>query len=414
MRAEPAKGLDSNILVEIVSRSEVRQRFGTYSVSTRAVTHSIRKLALPEERNMMKRFYLISAMVATLGAGLAVTAAVAEQKDKQKEKAASTEAQKKREVEKEKSLIGPSESRAFFAMPFGEGSYLGVFLEEVTPERVKDLGLSEERGAIVMKVVEGGPADKAGLKENDVVVSFNGRRVDSVRELQRLLSETPAERGISIEVIRGGSHQTLNATLSKRSPEFRLLRPQLADKEAMMRAEEEMKRSYESLKSDQDKDSARRAEQEFKRAAESFKFDQERLRAFPPDFGNFAFVAPGQYSFFSGSRLGISVESLTDQLAEFFGVKDGPGVLVSQVDENSAAAKAGLKAGDVIIAIDNERVDGVNGLVKTLSKKEAGPVAVKILRNRVEQTINVTIEKREQPPASRKRASLSATAMGSI
>ena len=364
---------------------------------------------------MMKRFYLISAMVAMLGAGLAVTAAVANQKDKQKEKAASSEAQKKRELEKEKSLIGPSaESRAFFAMPFGEGSYLGVFLEEVTAERVKELGLSEERGAIVMKVVEGGPADKAGLKENDVVVSFNGRRVDSVRELQRLLSETPAERAISIEVIRGGSHQTLNATLSKRSQEFRLLRPELADKEAMMRAEEEMKRSYESLKSDQDKDAARRAEQEFKRSVESFRIDQERLRAFPPDFGNFAFVAPGQYSFFSGSRLGISVESLTDQLAEFFGVKDGPGVLVSQVDENSAAAKAGLKAGDVIIAIDNERVDGVNSLVKTLSKKEAGSVAVKILRNRVEQTINVTIEKREQPPASRKRASLAATAMGSI
>jgi len=364
---------------------------------------------------MLKRFYLISALVAALGAGAAVTAAAVDQKDKQKEKTASAESQKKRELEKEKVLLAPgSESRAFFAMPFGEGSYLGVFLEEVTPERVKDLGLSEERGAIVMKVVEGGPADKAGLKENDVVISFNGRRVDSVRELQRLLSETPAERAISIEVIRGGSRQTLTASLSKRSQEFRLLRPELADKEAMRRAEEELKRSYESLKSDQDKEATRRAEEELKRSFESLKADQERLRAFPPDFGNFAFVAPGQYSFFSGSRLGVSVESLTDQLAEFFGVKEGHGVLVSQVDENSAAAKAGLKAGDVIIAIDNERIDGVNALVKAVAKKEAGPIAVKILRNRVEQTVNVSLEKREQLPSTRRRASVAATAVSSI
>ena len=338
---------------------------------------------------MLRRFYLISMLVAVLGAGAAVAATVMDQKDKQKDKAAIKE-QKDKEANKNWS-VSDDASKAFFAMPFGEGSYLGVYLEEVTPERVKELGLSEERGAVVMKVVEGGPADKAGLKENDVVVSFNARRVDSVRELQRLLSETPADRSISIEVIRERSHQTLNATLSKRSPEFQLLRPELADKEAMKRAEEELKRSMETLKS-----------------------EQEKWKTMPRDFGNFAFVAPGQYGFFSGSHLGISVESLTDQLAEYFGAKDGRGVLVAHVDESSAAAKAGLKAGDVIIAIDNEKIDSVNSLVKTLSKKESGSVAVKILRNRSEQIINVNIEKREPVPATRRRASVTASASNSI
>src|SRR5215469_10585221 len=56
-----------------------------------------------------------------------------------------------------------------------DGSYLGVFVEEVTPERMKDLGLAQERGAIVMKVVKDSPAEKAGFKENDVIVTFNGR-----------------------------------------------------------------------------------------------------------------------------------------------------------------------------------------------------------------------------------------------
>jgi S1-C subfamily serine protease len=338
---------------------------------------------------MLRRFYLISMLVAVLGAGAAVAATVMDQKDKQKDKAATKE-QKEKETNKSWS-VSDDASQAFFAMPFGEGSYLGVYLEEVTPERVKELGLSEERGAVVMKVVEGGPADKAGLKENDVVVSFNARRVDSVRELQRLLSETPADRSISIEVIRGSSHQTLNATLSKRSQEFQLLRPEPSDKEAMKHAEEELKRSMETLKS-----------------------EQEKWQKMPRDFGNFAFVAPGQFGFFSGSRLGVSVESLTDQLAEYFGAKDGRGVLIAHVDENSAAAKAGLKAGDVIIAIDNEKIDSVNSLVKSLSNKESGSVAVKVLRNRSEQIINVNIEKREPVPSTRRRASVTASASNSI
>jgi serine protease Do len=108
------------------------------------------------------------------------------------------------------------------------------------------------------------------------------------------------------------------------------------------------------------------------------------------------------------------VESVTDQLAEFFGVKDGNGVLIAHVEENGAGAKAGLKAGDVIIAIDNEKIDSVGALVTTLSKKEAGSAAVKILRNRSEQTINVTIEKREQLPSTRRRARVAARQASSV
>jgi predicted metalloprotease with PDZ domain len=160
------------------------------------------------------------ALIAVLGAGV-VIAGDAAQKDKAKtkDKVAATEEQK----EKEKALT--DSSPALFALDLGgEGGYLGVYLEEVTPERTKELGLKEERGAVVMKVVAGSPAEKAGLKENDVVVTFNGRRVDSVREAQRLLSETPADRTIQIEVMRGGSRQTLTATLAKRSAQnYRLL-----------------------------------------------------------------------------------------------------------------------------------------------------------------------------------------------
>jgi C-terminal processing protease CtpA/Prc len=239
----------------------------------------------------------------------------------------------------------------------------------------------------VMKVVADSPAEKSGLKENDVIVSFNGRRVDSVRELQRLLNETPAERSVQIEVIRAGSRQTLATTLAKRSLQsFRMLGPGF-DEKFTKQNEESMKRAEESLK----------------RSEEALKQYQGKLDALPRDFGDFAFVNPGEFAFFGGTRLGVSAESLTDQLAEFFGVKDSKGALVAAVEENGSAAKAGIKAGDVIIAVDNEKVDSVRALIKALSGKTEGTVAVKIVRNRAEQTINVTLEKRA-PTTPRRRA----------
>jgi len=326
---------------------------------------------------MLRRISLIISVIAVLVAGIAVAA----QKDKEKDKDKATLAEKQKEKAAAEAQAG------WFALDWaGEGSYLGAYLEEVTPERTKELGLTEERGAIVMKVVAGGPAEKAGLKENDVIVSFNGRRVDSVREFQRLLGETPPERNVQIEVIRGGSHQTLSTMLAKRSAQnLRLLGPGFDEKSWKL-----------------NEDAMKRAEEATRRSGETLKRYQERMKELP-NFGDFAFVNPGEFAFFGGSRLGISAESLTDQLSQFFGVKDGKGVLVASVRENSSAAKAGIKAGDVIVAVDDQKIDSVGALLKALSAKPEGTVAVKLVRNHAEQTVNVTLEKHE-PPAPKRRA----------
>lgn len=227
-----------------------------------------------------------------------------------------------------------------------------------------------------------------------MIVSFNGRRVDSVREMQRLLSETPADRTVQIEIIRGGSHQTLASTLTKRSLQgFKMSWPQL-DEKSMKLNEEAFKRAEESMKHSQEA---------WKESQEKWKESQEKLKGFPPNFGEFAFVNPGDFTMFSTSRLGISAESLTEQLAQYFGVKDGKGVLVASVSDSSSAAKAGIKAGDVIIAVDDQRIEGIGSLVKALNAKPEGTAAIKIIRNHAEQTINVTLEKRE-PLTPRRRA----------
>lgn len=335
---------------------------------------------------MFRRLSLIVTLIAALGVGLAVAGGTI-QKDKTKSKD-QTDNTEKQEKQKEKAMLDASS--AVFGLEMGGGGYLGVYLEEVTSERTKELGLQEERGAIVMKVVAGGPAEKSGLKENDVIVSFNGRRVDSVRELQRLLSETPADRTVQVEVIRGGSHQTLATTLTRRSLQsFKMNWPQL-DEKTMKLNEDAFKRAEESLKHSQDA---------WKESQEKFKDSQDRLKG----FGEFAFVNPGDFTLLSTSRLGISAESLTDQLAQFFGVQDGKGVLVASVSDNGSAARAGIKAGDVIIAVGDQRIESIGSLVKALSSKTEGPVAVKIIRNHAEQTINVTLEKRD-PLMPRRRA----------
>ena len=332
---------------------------------------------------MLRRTSLITLLIVALGAGVAI-ANSAGQKDKAKSK---EQTESKEQKQKDKTLFAEPAGALSFELGAGEGGYLGVYLEEVTTERAKELGLTEERGAVVMKVVAESPAAKSGLKENDVIVSFNGRRVDSVRELQRLLSETPPDRSVQLEVIRAGSRQTLATTLSKRSLQsFRMLGPGF-DERFSKEAEESMKRAEESLK----------------RSEDALKQHQGRLQTFPRDFGNFTFVNPGEFSFFGGRWLGISAESLTDQLAEYFGVKDSKGVLVASVDESSAAAKAGIKAGDVIVGIDDQKVDSVSALIKALSSKNEGTVAIKLVRNRAEQTVTVTLEKRE-PPTVRPRA----------
>jgi S1-C subfamily serine protease len=290
----------------------------------------------------MYRFWLFSPLV-LIFVGVTASAQVAQTAQEKQPKAATSA---------DSALTGP-------VIQFNlDGSYLGVFLEEVTADRMKDLGLTQERGAIVMKVINDSPAEKAGLKENDVIISFNGRPVDSVREFERLLGDTPAGRTVAIEVLRGGNRHSFNATVTKRD-------------------DLGLAKRYQDL-------------------ARNYRADAERMAEQWRDFTPPTIIEPNFYSqgfFVAPLRLGISAEPVTDQLAGFFGVKEGRGVLISEVTEGSAAAKGGLKAGDVIIAVDDGKVNSVSDLRSQLSKKQEGPVVFRVVRNHQETSVTVNLEK---------------------
>jgi len=228
-------------------------------------------------------------------------------------------------------------------------AWLGVTLSDITAEKARELKLAGEYGALVESVVEESPAAKAGIEKGDVITGFGGERVRSVAQLTRLVRETPAGRKMSLELVRGGQSRTLEVALEARR--MRFTTPEIA----------------------------------LGRVAPRFEVHpMPRVEVTPmPE----AFAWSGR-----GPRLGVMTDEIDGQLAEYFGVKQGQGVLVKEVMEGSAAAKAGLKAGDVIVRINDDAVNDVGDLRQALNRAESKEVTVTVVRDRREQTLKVTLD----------------------
>jgi len=249
----------------------------------------------------------------------------------------------------------------------GRGSQIGVTIRDVEDADAKASKLAAPTGVIIEEVADDSPASKAGLKKGDVVLEFDGERVRGVRHFTRLVQETPAGRRVQTSVMRDG--QKLNVTIEPRAS------------------------GGFSYFGDDDRMSVLRD------LADGWRVDIPKPAApappaapkppappaFPafPDFDTFVWR--------SGNGLGISVGDLSDQLAQYFGTKDG--VLVTSVTDNSAAAKAGIKAGDVLTSLNGRDVTSPSDLRRRIQElKDGDEFTVGIVRDKKATTLKGTVE----------------------
>ncbi len=216
---------------------------------------------------------------------------------------------------------------------------LGVMIQDVTPRLAKDKNLSVSSGAYVTDVVEESPADEAGIEEGDVIVKFGDRQIDDSGDLTNAVRKVKAATDIKIEVLRKGDHKTLTATLPK----------------------------------------------ERRRSEYSFNFTPPRVPKIPPMHFRFR-------SFMQEDIEGMNVEEISKQLADYFEVPSHRGLLVVEVRAGSEADKAGVKAGDVLIKVNDESVRDIEGLRDGLSDAKNHESSLEIIRKGKTVSLKIHVE----------------------
>ncbi|HZS10163.1 MAG TPA: PDZ domain-containing protein [Blastocatellia bacterium] len=294
--------------------------------------------------------------------------------------------------------------------PGQNGGFLGVFLSDVSDARARELKLGEVRGAVVGQVVKDSPASAAGLQENDVILSYNNEQVQSAAQVHRLLTETPPGRTVTLGISRDGKPLTVQATLGERqggtlgvigggADESELLKEQA---EKWLKESAELRRQFDQSHDQKLLDKAeelKKQAEEFRKLAEDHLAEVEKFRSqglIRGPLGSRGLLPSARPSY----RLGVKVLPLSEQLGKYFNVPDRGGVLVTEVEPNSAGARAGLKAGDCIIEANGEKVHNASDLTRLISvaeggdKKEAGEGTLKVVRDRKEQTLKIEAERR--------------------
>jgi membrane-associated protease RseP (regulator of RpoE activity) len=98
----------------------------------------------------------------------------------------------------------------------------------------------------------------------------------------------------------------------------------------------------------------------------------------------------------SSERSGLMVENITPQLGEFFGVKNGNGVLIRSVDKGSRAEKAGLRAGDIIVKVNDQWVHDTSDFTHAVRSRKGTSVNVGVMRDKKEQNLNLSLPSRRE------------------
>jgi serine protease Do len=248
------------------------------------------------------------------------------------------------------SVDPPEQPWVFASEDSGTSSYLGVDISDVTSERLSALKLKEEKGVEVTMVDQDAPAGKAGIKEHDVILTMNGTSIESGAQLRRMIHEMPPGRVVTFGLSRDGQPMTVKVQLGDKHQEFSM---------------------GHSMK--------------------DFHIQMPEIHIPDIDIPSINMVVVT-----SSARSGLTVENISPQLGEFFGVKNGNGVLVRSVEKGSRAEKAGFRAGDVIVKVNDQPVHDTGDFSHAVRSRDGAAVNVWVIRDKKEQNLNLALPDRKQ------------------
>lgn len=237
----------------------------------------------------------------------------------------------------------------------GERGWIGVELQDLDDDVAEAMDIEVDEGALITGVVDGSPADKAGLADGDVVVRFDGEPVRDTRDLRRLVRAAKPGDKSTMVIVSNGKEKNVTVIVGS-----------AADAPKVARGLDRL-----LLRREDGGDEP-----------EVWSRETDKLMR--------RYHAPRAY-------LGVSILDLSEQLGDYFGASGGKGALVEKVESDSPAEKAGLRAGDVIIAMDGQRIKSYEDVTEFLADADPGDTArVTVLRDRQETTFEVTLGEPEE------------------
>lgn len=222
--------------------------------------------------------------------------------------------------------------------------YIGVYMQDLTADVRKGLDLKVDKGVLVSGVEEDSPADKAGIEDGDVIVRFNGSAVSSPDDLRAAVRAVAPGQSAKVDIVHEGDSRTVTVTVSER-PE-----PESG--------------TWPSFNEDED----------------------FAPRVFTHNFA------------MSGPRLGVEAHDLEDDgLASYFGARKGDGILVLSVDDESVAGKAGVKPGDIISKVGNDKIEDTRDIRDALKNYNQGDqFDITVMRHGKAQSLKATMDDQDR------------------
>jgi membrane-associated protease RseP (regulator of RpoE activity) len=243
-----------------------------------------------------------------------------------------------------------------------EKGYLGVVLQDISPSMAKALQIDEKTGVMVNEVVDDSPAARAGLEDGDIILSFNGEKITDYGDLTNAVRKTSPGDEVEVVVLRAGQKRNFDVEVGQHE----------AKNVFFMSGDGDVHAPH----------------------FEHFESDGGNVWVMSDDEDGVTWNVKKNDFVHSSDRgyMGVHLDDINEQMGEYFGVEGGEGALVTEVVEDSPAAAAGLKAGDVIVRLGGNEIDSPATLHKVIAGTEPEQqMAVEVVRKGEVKSLNLTL-----------------------